>query len=309
MGGSHVLVSICDVSFDPRWSCLLRMDTNSYLTEAVDVGSSEPLVIGGMGLCADDVNIFHVSQLLRKPRSPGDPPIVEADMVTQLSVLDRDSLDVVDVQALPEIHDCHSIARLGDELYAVSTATDELVAYQLEGSKATNPRVIWTPSGGGEDAHHVNAVSVVEGEIVCSAFGPKDSYAWTSAAHGYLHNVNRDVNVLEGLKQPHTVLWNNGRLYYCNSRLGTVETDGAVVAYVSGYSRGLAFGPDDTMYVGTSVGRRPADDPIRTDTFGHPTHEGELNGRCAVVQITPSGRRTEVGLSFAGFEVYDLLVV
>jgi len=301
-GPSQLLVSIGNFGAarpvepaEPRATCLLLLDLDSLRTRWVDVGCNNEPLVAGLGLCADDDCIYHVS-------------LAKADSRTILTVLERETFGVEGVQQLPEVSDVHSIQRLGDELMVVSTGTDEIVAYHLDGCVATDAHVVWSPTRSGRDTHHVNSLAVIEGEVLCSAFGEKDGDSWTTAKDGYLHNVTTDRRLLAGLRQPHTVTAHHGRLYYCNSQEGTVSSPDGVVAYLAGYSRGLAFGPDGTMYAATSLSRRPdrpAGDSTEFLNLGDP---GDLNGRCAVVKVPTARARLEIGLSTAGYEIYDLLM-
>ncbi len=297
MTHSQLLISIPNVASSPRPSCLLSMDVLTQRMEWIDVGFGQPLA-SGVGIQADERFVYHVS-------------IANADFSTQLAVLDRESLQVVHTQRLAEVVDGHSVARLGDELCVVSTGTDEIVAYRLDGPKATDARTLWAPTASGTDTHHINSIVVHDGELWCSAFGPKDSerYSWATVANGYIRNVTRETTHVEGLQQPHSAIWHDGELYFCNSRPGTVNTTEGLFAHLYGYSRGLAFAPDGSWYAGTSLGRRPAHDPARTDEFGSLVDRGEVHGRCAVVQFSPGGTRTEIGLGQHGHEIYDFLLL
>ena len=230
--GAELLVSICNVPFDPRPSCLLRMNTTTYATEPVDVGFTDPLVLSGVGLCEDENYIFHVSLALPDINTPPPVPGYQPELVTQLSVLSKRDFTVMNVQALPEIYDCHSIIRNEDMLYVVSTDTDEVFSYRLRDFEAMDPQLVWTPSGAGQDLHHVNSIAVADGDVVCSAFGPKDGETWATSTHGYIHNVSTDARILEGLHQPHSVTWSPQGFYFCNSRLGTVNLENEVIAQI-----------------------------------------------------------------------------
>lgn len=273
-----MLVSICDSN--PRSSCLVLLDLESHAKRWVDVGLGGGELYGGLGLVADERFVYHLS-------------FVGPEQASHLSVLDRASLEVVHTQALPEVADGHSLVRRGDELVVVSTGTDEIIAYRLDGPRATDPHLLWTPTGSGSDTHHVNSATVVDGELLCSAFGAKTGEAWASATEGYIRNVTTGTTVVAGLRQPHTATWHDGLLYFCNSAMGTVDSTVGPVASLAGYSRGLAFDADGSLYTATSVGRPWS----------------EMAGRCAVVQISPGGMRTEIGLAPFGAEVYDLLLL
>lgn len=295
---SQLLVSICNVAARPRPSCLLRMDAfphTIFSREAqwVDVGFGGELLVSGAGIAADEDFVYHVS-------------IAQTDFETRLTVLDRSTFEVVHVQRLTDVVDAHSIARYGADLCVASTGTDEVVAYRIDGHRLTDPRVLFTPTGAKDDTHHINSVAVVNGELLCSAFGPKNGGSWSTAAHGYIRNVTRNMDILTGLQQPHTVTCRADEILFCNSQLGTVESVDGPVAYLAGYARGLAFAPDGTMYAATSEARRPTHLPARTDIFENRNDVGELHGRCAVVQFSSRGLRTEFGLSTFGAEIYDL---
>ena len=84
----------------------------------------------------------------------------------------------------------------------------------------------------------------------------------------------------------------------------------AVVAYLYGYARGLAFGPDGTMYTATSLGRRPAQSTDNAMTFTNPNDPGEAHGACALIQMTETGaNRVEVSMSSFGNEIYDVVIL
>lgn len=295
---SRMLISIMNVAANPKPSCLLLMDLTTKATEWVDVGL-DCMLASGLGIYDDDRYVYHVC-IVNEDRFP-----------THLIVLDRHSCDVVHTQFLPEVVDAHSLVRFGDRLCIASTGTDEIVSYGLEGPRAVDPQVVWTPTGAASDMHHVNSLFVHEDELYCSAFGPRESelYSWATAAEGYVRNVTRGETLIRGLRQPHSVVWETGRLYFCNSPLGTINRDDGVLAYLHGYSRGLAFGPGATLYAGTSLGRRPARDENRVDVFDNLHDTGGIHGRCAVVELAPDGLRTEIGLGHRGDEIYDLRIL
>lgn len=296
--GQHMLISIMNVAASPRPSCLLRLDMETLESEWVEVGIDR-LLASGLGIFDDGRYVYHVCIA----NDPGFP--------TYLVVLERHSLEVMNVQPLPEVTDAHSVVRLGEDLCVASTGTDEIAAYRLDGCRVRDPRVLWAPTASGTDTHHVNSLFVLGDDLWCSAFGPRESerYSWATAANGYIRNVTQGSTLIDGLRQPHTVVWHDGHVYYCNSPLGTVNVDGDVFAYLHGYARGLVFAPDGHLYVGTSLGRRPARAPDRADVFDNLHDEGSPHGRCAVVRFSPSGSRTEIGLSHRGDEIYDLLIL
>ena len=55
----QLLISIANVAFSPRLSCLLHMDVVTHRRQWVDVGLGRPLV-SGVGISADDRYVYHV---------------------------------------------------------------------------------------------------------------------------------------------------------------------------------------------------------------------------------------------------------
>lgn len=292
----QLLISIANVASDPRPSCLLHMDVLTQRREWIEVGFGQ-LLASGVGIHAGERYVYHVC-------------IANADFSTHLTVLDRESLRVVHVQPLPEVVDGHSVVRYGDELIVVSTGTDEILGYQLQGPEVGHPRLVWTPTGSGTDTHHINSLAVANGELLCSAFGPKDDESWATARNGYIRNVTASTVVLDGLRQPHSATWHNDQLFVCNSLEGSVNTIDDVVAYLYGYARGLTFGPDGMMYAGTSLARRPPLASEDTALFRSPSDPGDLHGQCAVIRMAENGgHRLEMAIAPFGAEIYDIVVL
>ena len=291
----QLLVSICNVAGFPRPSCLLLLNIHVGDAEWVDVGTGDALLVSGTGICSDDEHIYHLS-------------IVQAGFGTMLTVLDRSSLEVVYVQSLPEVSDAHSLLINDKELFVTSTGTDEIIAFEIRAHEVVRPRLVWSATGSGLDTHHINSLTLAGDELLCSAFGSKNGDSWATAKAGYIYSITRSRRVIEGLQQPHTLLWQRGQLYFCNSQRGTVNTAEGVVARLDGYSRGLAFGEDGTMYASSSIGRHSSQADGASALFGNPSDPGTLAGRCAVVQIPPGGPFSqEIDISPYGFEIYDLL--
>jgi hypothetical protein len=291
----QLLISIQNVAANPRRSCLLRMDPATGHKQWVDVGINQ-LLASGLGIYAGAEHIFHVC-------------IANDDFGTWLTVLDRRSLAVLHTQPLPEVSDGHSIVCHEGELIVVSTGTDEIVGYELDGIKPRNPRIVWSPTDLRDDTHHVNSLTIANGDLLCSAFGPKEGDSWTTVSNGYVRNLTRDTVVMNGLRQPHSATWSSGQLFVCNSLEGSVNTVEGVLTYMYGYARGLTFGEDGTMYAGTSLSRRPSDTTSDAQ-FRNPSDPGELHGQCAVTLMAPgAGHRLELGMAPFGNEIYDIVVL
>jgi hypothetical protein len=291
-----LLASVANRAAFPRPSCLFGIDLNTQRREWIDVKLNQ-LVASGLGIFADQEFIYHVC--LSSP-----------NLDTYLIVFDRSSLSVVDIHPLEAVRDGHSVLRHEGELLVVSTGTDEIISYPLHGSTLGQARVLWTPTGSGTDTHHVNSVALLGDDILCSAFGPKDEGSWSTAQHGYIQNISIGENLVEGLQQPHSTTCRDGEVFFCNSLEGTVNSVDDTIAYLNGYSRGLAFAADGTLYAATSLSRRPSDPNAERAVFRNPGDDGELHGHCAIIQISGSGgSRLEISLAEFANEIYDLLVL
>jgi hypothetical protein len=272
------------------------MDVFTQRKEWIDVGIGQPLA-SGVGIGADEQYVYHIC-------------IANPNFGTYLTILDRQSLEVVHVQLLEEVVDGHSVVRFGDSLVVASTGTDEIVGYELQGFELGTAYVVWSPTGSGTDTHHINSLAIANCELLCSAFGPKEGDSWAATREGYVRNVTTDTVLLDGLQQPHSAFWHEGQLLVCNSLEGSVITDDGALAYLYGYARGLTFGLDGTMYAGTSLSRRRPHSNDDPGLFGNPNDPGTVHGQCAVIQMAPSGgHRLEMAMAPFGNEIYDIVVL
>jgi Domain of unknown function (DUF4915) len=292
----EVLISIPNVAGYPQPSCLLRMDVGNQRGQWIDLGFDQ-LVASGLGICGDDKYLYHVY-------------LASPDLSTHLTILDRSSLRVASVTPLLEVSDVHSIVRLDDELIVASTGTDQILAYRINGAELDTCRQVWSPTDSGADTHHINSLVVADGRLLCSAFGPKENHSWTSVRNGYIRDLTQDSIIVGGLRQPHSATWHDGQLFFCNSLEGSVNTSDDVIAFLYGYSRGLSFGCDGTLYVGTSLSRRPPEPSDDTGVFRNPGDPGELHGQCALIEMTERGtNRLEMPMAPHGVEIYDILTL
>lgn len=278
--GERLLVSFCSAGADEPWpSCLLLLDGMDGGEEWLDIGCADREVVSGNGLCADERFVFHIS-------------IVRPGITTVLSVLDRTSLEVVHVQILEGVSDGHSVCRTEEGLLVVSTGSDEVIAYDLHGPVPVRARTFWTPTGSGQDTHHLNSVTAsADGRVACTAFGPKAGESWASASEGYVYDIGAGQMVMTGLRQPHSVVWRSDHPWFCHSVMGTVESPAGVVAALPGYTRGLAFGAHGShrpgLLVATSIGRRRGPSADSDGEFLNPHDAGTHHGRCALYQLPP----------------------
>lgn len=165
----------------------------------------------------------------------------------------------------------------------------------------TTGRVVreWRPTSR-PDAWHVNSLVHHDGRLHVAAFGRFEaSRAWSprEAANGagFVHDVDRGVDVLTGLTHPHTPRVVDDRWLVCDSLLGDLvafDTEGREQRrlHIGGYTRGL-LAHGERLFVGVS-GRRGGD---------------QEHAEVAVLDRASWDEQLRVRLPC--LEVYDLVVV
>lgn len=142
----------------------------------------------------------------------------------------------------------HSLAVVDGRLLAVSTGNGRVVSRALDGGP-------WEPAGAhgtGGDTYHLNSVTGWGGDVVVSAFGPKDGGRW--GTDGYILNLATGER-LTAAAQPHSLLAWRDDLWFCESARGTVRSLAGRTLEVGGYTRGLAPLDETTLLVGVSDSR------------------------------------------------------
>jgi hypothetical protein len=237
------------------------------------------------GLAADDTHLYVATQ---------------GHSVARLVALTRATWGVAWDVPLPAADDVHSIAVTDGYLYAVSTGTDSVVRYPLHHGVG-EPEVVWSPTGVGEDTHHLNGIALWNGSVVVSAFGPRRGERWASARDGYLYDTSRGAPIEKGIYHPHAVLAWRGELWWCESATGTVHSSSGARCVIDGYVRGLAPLSNRLLAIGSSVGRHTGDGSIT-----NPLDPGRPAGRCGITVFDARTDTTRgfVDVSRIGPEIY-----
>ena len=284
-----VLVSFCNFPC-PREPAICRLAADSGDLAQVPLalpGSVE----GCTGITANRVKIF---------------VLCVSEGICHLAALTRSRLEVIFCQPLPEVKEGHSIVADDDQVFSVSTGTDEVIRYNLGPKSVRDPQVIWRATVSSTDTHHVNSITRWKGNLVASAFGPKFGTLWTSALEGYIHDISRDVRIKNGIYHPHSLSVRGDRLYYLEShRKLLCSLDGPIFA-VPGYPRGVCWLSDDLVCIGSNVGRRLS---RSTGLIANPADPGERSGSCGItVGDVKKGRHVKrLDLGWVGGEIYDIL--
>jgi Domain of unknown function (DUF4915) len=279
---SVLLVSLYDGRGVGR-PALVTVDTASGLVERVRVDAPTELD-RYMGLCVGG-GLVHL--------------IVSSDESSYLLLLDAVTLGQVGCLELPGVRDGHSVARKDDDLFVVSSGTDEVIRCELADGCLKSHEVIWAASDAGRDTSHVNGLALHSGRLLVSAFGVAPEGRLAAARNGYIHDVITDRVVSSGLAHPHSVSVRGGRVYHCESKTGRFRCGTRTLARLDGYLRGAAWVSDEVICLGSSEGRPPSG-------ASHSSSDSCAIWFFDIRSGSPTGR---VPLAEFGPEIYDIVLL
>lgn len=196
--------------------------------------------------------------------------------------------------------DLHDVLLDGADAYFVSTRDNAVIRWNTHEEKETE-RWVFSDQ---EDAWHINCLGWLRKELCFTAFGEfpiTRGYKADSRERGFLRRLqrNRNLSLIAGLSQPHTILECGDEWFLCNSENGEIwhghGHDGPQpIIALDGYTRGLAI-RDGVLYAGLSASRNVVDD-------AHPA-------RARIVAIDRSDWREISRIDLPSMEVYDILAL
>src|SRR5262245_30489139 len=269
-----VLVSFCNVKV-PGQAVLGLLDTDTFRFRVLQMPGEFAPRVGITGLAASPHYVYAAV-----PESPPAP--------SELLVLDRADLTLLNHYVFQSVVDAHSCWLSGDVLYVVSTGTDELVELRMRGPDVLSEAVFWRPEPGAPraDHHHLNAVYGWGGHLLVSGFGKKAGPQWSSATNGFIINVSRGERLASDLYHPHSLVARGSTLLCCESCKMAVRVIGEERAQrLPGYTRGLGLA-ESQLFAGTSS-RRPVSKS--TGVINNPAQTGIPEGRCTVSRLSVEG--------------------
>ena len=291
-----VLVSFCNMPAARRSGVLSIGDGFSEITW-VAIGPTSEEVVSCSGLWVG-AGIVHCVW-------------IDSDGASRLTLLDRKTWTPLATGRLEGVKDPHSVAVLDGWLYVVSTGTDEV--RRLPANDAGGPtESVWKASAAGVDTHHLNSILPLNGQLLCSAFGPKSGDRWSTALNGYVIDISSERVLAARIEQPHSLCAAAGGLYVIESRRKRIRrldhSDGLVV---DGYARGLTFLDATRGVVGLSRGRTGSrslgiiENPCE-DQSDYAGHAGLVEFRGDHQDFVPL---REIDLSEYSPEIYDVVAV
>ncbi|MFN2164679.1 MAG: glycosyltransferase, partial [Anaerolineae bacterium] len=231
-----------------------------------------------------------------------------------LVIFDTLSWTPVVIEKLEGVADPHGLVYGGERLFLASTGTNQVFAVHIQGDRVARLEPIWSYPGtdSSRDLVHLNGLSLCEGQLLATAFGPRDEWGTWHDSKGRLFSVSTGEVIDEGLVHPHTPVFHQGRLYVCESSPGRVILYGRGsggswvrenVVSVGGYARGL-WPEGEYLLVAISSQRQVSRSQRIRVQGGEP-------GSARVMRLDPENGRLEAlaDLGPFGREVYELLAI
>jgi hypothetical protein len=220
---------------------------------------------------------------------------------------------VKSARSLVPCKDPHSVAYFEGSLYVVSTGTNELYRIPVTDGKLGQPEVYWQYPGVpyDRDIVHLNGVASSPEGLILSCFGPKvENGTWGRDGSVFMLDPYRLI--ANGLNQPHTPFYSNGRVFLAESGAGRVhawevragEWTPERTIVVSGYIRGIVC-DKDVLWVGVSA-KRAISRSKRTVNPGICLNDG---AKILALAATTREVLWTIDLSGLGEEIYDILVL
>jgi uncharacterized protein DUF4915 len=223
-----------------------------------------------------------------------------------VAILDRSNLSLKSYLACHFLKNPHSILIGNNYLYAVSTGSDAVVAFDLVDGDLQTPRISWKISDSfGTDNHHINSICSYEGRILVSGFGRKETRLWSSAKQGFVIDIGSNAKVAEGICQPHSLSVLEGSLFICESaKARLLNVSKGQDKALGGYVRGLCQGSLG-IYVATSRGRTVSQSTGLELT--NPADPGAIKGQAAIYLLDKDTLQEKAMSPFGALEFYDLV--
>jgi hypothetical protein len=226
-----------------------------------------------------------------------------------LVVLDRQNLYLLHQHDLPEADDLHSLCVREEQLYVVSTGTDEVLCLQMRGPHIVSQSVVWRPgpSSSHTDTHHLNGLCFSGEDLCVCGFGQRTRRDdWDSACKGFLYNISREEMVSTGLDHPHSPLALENGVACCESGSGSVLVPGrGAIRDLPGYPRGLCR-VGEHLFVGTSAFRTVSRSSGKR-RLGLGSGIPAARSTVTRINLRTGASDLETDLSWHGGEIYDLL--
>jgi hypothetical protein len=298
-----ILISFCNTIVAPGYPSLGIINADTMEFRVLELPPEVPET-GMLGMVVSPNNLFIGLQY----SSGGEEGHMSPPA---LLIFDRKDFKLLQFYPFQLVKDVHSLLLSKDEnnLYVVSTGTDEVIEVLLEGYRIMSEKVFWRPEAEAEriDNHHLNSINEWEGDIYVSGFGKKiEGGRWSTALNGFMYNITKEEKITEGLAHPHSVLFADDRIAFCESRKSSLRfLHNELTAILPGYTRGLCV-VGGNFFVGTSSQRK------KSKSTGKAVEEPDVGEKfCTISRICAETLAVEKTLDLRdyAYEIYDLLPV
>lgn len=209
----------------------------------------------------------------------------------QVGILDK-NYQVTKTWGIP-IEYAHSAIEYDNKLYIAASSVDGVI----QSDPNRNIHVsYWQANNDRKDTLHINSIARDQNNFYITGFGKRGDF-WHTAQNGFIKNITTGETLIDGLKQPHTLICYLNKpysyLYYCNSATSEVKcittnqknpqlSNNSLLIDSDSYVRGMCFSPDHkTLAVATSKGRKKSKSTGK-DLITNFTDKGESTGHCAI---------------------------
>lgn len=239
------LISFCNVGYLSKQHLLGIYDWGrhdlSYVSLPLEELQIDPKTIqGATGLIKTKQNYFLNLQSKQ-------PYVLSLDI----------NLNIIDCKKLELVRQPHSLAFHEDHLYIVSTGNNSI--YRLPyNNKFGQEELHLCLDEAKTDQIHLNSLVFFENQLIVSCFGANKGNNLIRS--GYIKNVSYDRILLEGIREPHSLVTYNNALYVLESVSGCLYQiipgqKCQLFKEFSSYARGLAF-QDNEIFIVRNAYRR-----------------------------------------------------
>lgn len=296
-----VLISFCNQTSSPLHS-LCAMDLSTLNTAWINLSSLpdeyRESLSGVCGICNTPDKVIIATQ--------GERSV--------LAIMDFETKSIGAFSPLERCKDSHSILFHSGHVYVVSTGTNEVYRLPFQNDRLGKEELYWQYPGVSyqQDEIHLNGLSIDNDRLIASCFGKRgDDGSWTS--NGKVFYLDTGQIIHDGLKQPHTPLVVNDRLFFAESRAHKVYCYNKLSSdawaldkeiALGGYARGLTFN-NGRLLVGISASRKTSRSKKTVNLDVLPSSDAAI----VAVDFATGRQGAVTDLVNYGRELYDIVSI
>jgi len=181
-----------------------------------------------------------------------------------ISVYSKENLAILSNTSISKTKDIHSILVKDEQLWAVSTGTNEVHVYELKDfvNKKENTFPIksikpFNKTDTEKDMVHLNSITQTSRDILISGFGMKEKKGekWLNQTEGFIYSLSLKTFLPSFMKinHPHSIFVDNKDTYVCESGENSIIKNGKyLIQKLNGYPRGFLVSKEKSFFIGLS---------------------------------------------------------